>query len=208
MRLAHSNACSAVHRHAQRAYAFTLPELMVTMSIFGLAIAAMLSSHLFGLRQDQLVRGKLGVSDQSRLAFNRLVQEIQSAKLVHVGNLSGTTFTPIPDGQPLQGTAIEIHPTTDTNNFIRYFFNTDEGQLWRAESSGSGSDLVADNLTDNLYFRRENHLGEVLTDYEHNHAIAIFMEFKQFEYPLTQVGYGHHYDYYKMEFRVTRRAQD
>lgn len=59
--------------------AFTLVELMISMSIFSIATLGLISLHLFGQRHDQLVLSKLGASDQSRRAFDRLTEDIRAA---------------------------------------------------------------------------------------------------------------------------------
>lgn len=188
--------------------AFTLPEMMVTMSIFGLTLMAMLSSHLFGLRQDQLVRSKLGASDEARASLNRLVQEIQSAKVIFVGEGSAEDFRAIADGTAQVGNALHIQSGTNASAFVRYFFDRERRELLRVENGIEGSRVMAAHLSADSFFRSENHLGMVRSNYVHNPVIACHLEFEQFQYPLTRVGPGYYYDSYQMNFRVTRRAHD
>lgn len=188
--------------------AFTLPELMVTTAIFSMAVLAIISVNMFGLRQDELVRSKLGASDQSRIVFGKLSSEIRSAKIFRVGNGSQTGFTPVPDGQPQQGTALRIYPTTSTNSYIQYYFDPEHAELRRTLSGGADYDVMADHLTNNMFFRAEDFAGNLLSELEHNYIVAFQLQFYQYQYPITRVGPGYYYDYYKIEFKVTRRAHD
>ncbi len=120
--------------HALRVQALTLVEMMVTMSVFSLVVVGFIYAQLFGLQQDELVNSKLGASDQSRRGFDRLTTEVRSAKIWQVGNGSQTSFTSIPNGVNQQGTALQISLTTDTNSFIRYYFDTNNCQLCRVLS--------------------------------------------------------------------------
>jgi prepilin-type N-terminal cleavage/methylation domain-containing protein len=188
--------------------AMTLVELMITMTIFGFVTVGLMWLHLFGLKQDQLVQSKLGASDQSRGAFSKMTSEIRSAKILRVGNVSGTNFAPVPFGTNQQGTALQISFTTDTNSYVRYYFVTNASELRRIQTGVAGYDVVAQFLTNSVSFRAEDHLGNVLTDGTHSYTIRTVMQFYQYMYPLTRVGPGYLYDYYKLEFKATRRAHD
>jgi Prokaryotic N-terminal methylation motif len=192
----------------RQCHALTLVELMVAMSVFGLSVFAIIGANIFGLRQDELVRSKLGASDLSRMAVGQLTSEIRSAKMFRVGNGSQSSFDSIPDGQPQQGTALQIYPTTNINSYIQYYFAPESDQLRRRQTGIAGYQIVADHLTNSLFFRAEDFLGNVLTEIEHNYIIAFHLQFYQYQYPVTKVGEGYYYDYYKIEFKVTRRAHD
>lgn len=194
--------------HLRKQRAMTLVEMMITMMIFGFVTVGLLQFHLFGLRQDQLVQSKLGASDQSRGAFGKLTSEIRSAKILRVGDGSDSAFTPIPFGTNQQGTALQISFTTDTNSYVRYCFETNSSELRRYQSGITGYTRIAQFLTNTMFFRAEDHLGNTLVDGTSSYTIRTMMQFYQFQYPLTRVGPGYLYDYYKLEFKATRRATD
>ena len=194
------------HNHRRR-QALTLVEMMITMSIFGMVVAGFISLQLFGLSQSQLVESKLGASDQSRKLLERMGWEIRSAKGWEVGNVSGTTFTEVPNGQLLRGTALKIFPySNNTNTFVQYYFNTNARTLLRKQSGVAAVKLVAGELTNNMRFQAEDYRGSVLTNADDSriwrNCIRVMMEFAQYQYPLTQVGPGYLYDYYKLEYKV------
>ena len=193
---------------AKSALGLTLVEMMITMSIFSLVILAMVYVNMFGLRQDQLVQSKLGASDQSRKGFDQLALDVRSAKIWQVGNGSDSDFDPIPNGTAQQGDALQLSLTTDTNIYIRYYFDTNALQLYRMHSGISGSTIIAKHLTNTMYFRAENYRGDVQTDLSHKGVIHVMLQFCQYQYPLTKVGPGYYYDFYKMEFRFTPHVPD
>lgn len=188
--------------------AMTLIELMVALAVFGLALVAMLYAHIFGLRQDQLVNSKLGASDESRRAFNQLADEIRSAKIWQVGSGDGSHFAAIANGSTQRGNALQLNLTTDTNSFVRYYFDAQKGRLYRKESDEDGLQVIARYLTNSMYFQAEDFLGHVKSDLSYKYVIRVKMEFYQYQYPLTKVGPDYYYDYYKMEFTVTPHCPD
>ena len=186
----------------------TIPELMVAMGIFSFAVLGLVTLHLFGLRQDQLVQSKLGASDQSRRSLSQLMTDIRGAKNIRVGNGDSTSFTPIDYDELQKGTALHINLTTDTNSYVRYYYDEPSGELRRRTTATSGYEVVADHLTNSLFFQAEDYRGNVLYDGSHNYVIRTVLQFTQYQYPLTKVGPGYLYDYYKLEFKCTRRASD
>lgn len=195
-------ASISLHR---RQRALTLVEMMISMSIFGMVILGFIVLQLFGMRQNQLVESKLGANDQSRKLLEKMGLEIRSAKRWEVGNVSGTTFTEVPDGQQQRGTGIRIFSSSDTNTYIQYYFNTNARTLLRLQSGVAGTRLVAGELTNNMTFQAEDYRGVVQTAGTGlwRNCIRVILEFAQYQYPLTQVGPGYMYDYYKVEFKVS-----
>jgi hypothetical protein len=191
----------------------TLVELMVAMSVFSFAMIGLVYTHIYGLKLDQLVQSKLGASDQSRRGFSTLCNDIRTAKGWAIGMGNNTSFTPISSGSEQKGSALKLYPTTTTNFlinsniFVIYHFNTNTGQLWR-RASDSPLQLVAQDLTNNMYFQAESYRGDMQTTPTYRATIRTRLEFAQYQYPLTRVGNGYFYDYYKMEFCVTSHAPD
>ena len=187
----------------------TLVEMMVTMSIFFMLMAALITVQFFGMRQDQLIESKLGASDQSRKAFDVMTLEIRKAKVFRVGNGTLSAFTPKANGTAQQGTAIQLSFTTDTNSYVRYYFETNNARLCRLQSGVAGFKVIAQDLTNQMDFRALDYTGTNLVyDITYKYVIAVALHFRQYQYPLTQVGPGALYDYYKLEFKVTPHCPD
>ncbi len=194
--------------------AFTLVELMISMGIFSMVTLGLISLHLFGQRHDQLVQSKLGASDQSRRAFDRLTEDIRAAKIWSIGNGVFSNFTAIANGSVQQGPAVRLQLTTGASNYIVYYFDTTERKLYRQHSGSPLPDrtLIASGLTNitanSMSFRAENYRGVTQTDLTHKGVVSVLLEFAEYQYPLTAVGPGLQYDYYKMEFKITPHVPD
>jgi hypothetical protein len=93
--------------------AMTLPEMMVNMALFSIAVIALVTVNLFGQFQDELVNSALGASDEARVNFNQMLDEIRSAKNVQIGTGNYTNFVAIGNGLQ-QGDTIQIIPSTNT----------------------------------------------------------------------------------------------
>jgi type II secretory pathway pseudopilin PulG len=203
-----ANSPSLTLRRSKQQSALTLVELMISMSIFGMVILGFIMLQLFGMKQNQLVESKLGANDQARQLLEKMGLEIRSAKRLEVGNISGASFVEVPDGQPQRGTGIRIYPLSgdaNTNTYVQYYFNTNTRNLLRLSSGGGGAKLIADKLTNNMAFQAEDYAGTVQTQGTHQwkNCIRVILEFAEYQYPLTKVGPGYLYDYYKVEFRAS-----
>lgn len=194
--------------------AFTLVELMISMGIFSMATLGLISLHLFGQRHDQLVQSKLGASDQSRRAFDRLTEDIRAAKIYSIGNGTFSNFTVVALGTGQQGNALYLQLTTNASINMVYYFETTERKLYRQHSGSPlpARTLIASGLTNvtanSMSFRSENYRGDIQTDRTHKGVVAVLLEFAEYQYPMTQVGPGLKYDYYKMEFKVAPHCPD
>lgn len=194
-------------RQARRPHAFTLTELVVTMAIVLLVLAGATASHLFGARLYQITKVKLGANDDARRALSTLIEEVRSAKIVKVGTGDASSFAEIPLDTPQQGTALQIYATTNTNVFIRYFWDAEDQSLKRTTSDDAGAvTVVANYVSNNLVFSAEDHLGHVLTNNQNNRVIGLLLQFYQIEYPVVSIGPGQPYDYYQLRTRITRRV--
>ena len=186
--------------------AFTLTEVMVASAIFSIVVLGTISANLFGMRMYQVTKAKLGASEEAREAVSRLVNEIRSAKIVRVGHGDYSGFTNVAPGEAQMGNALQIHPSTNTASYIRYFWDPDDQRFKRTTDSGGDSIVIASHIRNDLLFRAEDHRGTVLTNNQNNRVINLKLEFFQIQYPIVNVGPGGLFDYYKLETRVTRRA--
>ena len=177
---------------------FTLPEIMVAMTIFLLVVMGVLTTHIFGLKMAAVNQSKLLATQDAREALNHVRDDIRSGKIVYVGNGTESSFTRIPANRPQQGNSILIHQTLNTNRFVQYFLDPSDDALKRRNSGGQIV-VVANFITNLIPFRAENCLGQVLTNDQNNRVIRMNLEFYQWEFP-------EEYDYYGLQTKVTRRA--
>ena len=186
--------------------AFTLPEMMVALSVFTLVILGLVGAQMSGMRYDALVNSKLGSSDQSRMGFDKLSTDIRGAMIWQIGTGSASSFTRCAANTSQVGNALQICYTADTNSYIRYWFDTQNAQLCRLVSGNSQPTFVVAGLTNttgnSMTFRAEDYQGNVATDWTFKYVIVTTMEFAQYQYPLTKVGPGYYYNYYRIQFKV------
>ena len=181
---------------------------MVASAVFGLTVIGFVYCQMFGMRQDELVNSKIGASEQARLSFNDLANDIRAAKIWQIGNGDLSSFTGIPQGTNQQGNALKLSLTTDTNSYYLYYFDTNACKLFRGHSGSAATPCLAQFLTNTMYFQAQNYHGDNQTDLTHKGVIDVVMQFCQYQYPITKVGPGYFYDYYKMELRLTPHAPD
>jgi hypothetical protein len=193
-------------------------EMMITVALFVILVTAFISANIFGLRYDQLVCSKLGASEQSRRSFEKLTSDIRASKIWRVGTGNLNSFTPLPNATNMVGNAIQLSLTTDTNTYIRYYFETNgsfstqpNGRLCRLTSSGEFT-VSAQCLTNasgtSMVFSAQNYLGQQMSDYQAKYVIDTLMEFFQYQFPKTSVGPGLYYDYYRIELKTASHNAD
>jgi len=186
---------------------------MITMVIFSVTVLALIYVHIFGLRYDGVIGSQLGASDQSRMAFGHLLDDIRRAGLYKIGTLSGTNFTGDVAGAPQQGNTIRLWVYTNTTAFVQYSLDTASCELRRTETGVSGYDVTAQYLTNTASFGcnsnifvAEDGAGNVNTTLNLKWVVHVTLQFYQYKYPKTTVGPGYYYDFYKLEFRASPRA--
>jgi hypothetical protein len=205
----------------RRLAGLTITELLTTVVLFSLLVTAFIYAHIFGLRYDELVCSKLGASEQSRRSFEKLTSDIRASKIWRIGSGDRTTFTSVTNGALLMGNAIQLSLTTDTNVFVRYYFETNgpfttqpNGRLCRITSSGEYT-ILAQYLTNSsglsMVFRGQDYLGtatnySVLADYRYKYVIDALLEFSQYQFPKTYVGPGLYYDYYRIDLKAASHS--
>ena len=211
---------------------FTLPEILVAMTIFIILIGAVVALQLFAVRIFQLAATKLTATEDGRKTVNFIRVQVREAKLIYIGTYSGTntgtgTFSVVDNTNQI-GSALLVSPTNTAafNNAAGYgtiFFqnsattNLCSVSITNATLSANGTNLtgtVGNFATDALFvtnnnvFQAEDFQGNVLTDNDNNRIIHVTLQFSQLEYPVAGIGTGAMYDYYELHTRATRRTTD
>jgi len=181
-------------------------DMMVATSIFSLVVLGVVYTQMFCMRLDELANSKMGASDSSRRGFDVLTSDIRCAKTWFIGTGNQSSFTPCGNATNQIGNALQISYTTDTNTFVRYFFDTNRCQLCRMPSGAASYSVIARSLTNasglGMRFEAQKYDGTMLQDLQFKYVIVTTLEFAQYQYPLTRVGPGLYYDYYKLQFKV------
>jgi type II secretory pathway pseudopilin PulG len=180
--------------------AFTLPEMLIAVTLFVLLVGGIVAGNLFGLRIYQVTENKLDAADRARKAIGKMADEIRSCKTTWVGSVSNSVFVSRLDGEAQTGAGLLIYPTTNTTSFIMYFLNPSDQSFRRTTSVPGTTTILARCITNSAIFCAEDHLGNVLTNNQNNRVIHLTLEFFQ------KQRQGVVADYYKLETSVTRRV--
>ena len=105
-------------RHSRWRGGFTLVEMMVSMTVFIMAIGTLMMVHIFGGRMYELSKAKLGASDEVRTSLAYLMDEVRSNELIFVGTGNVSSFSIAGDGVAQQGNAIQIYPSKNTSGAV------------------------------------------------------------------------------------------
>jgi prepilin-type N-terminal cleavage/methylation domain-containing protein len=182
---------------------FTLPEILIALTVFMFVLAGILAANLFGLRMFQVNAAKLNATEWSRYTFGKITDEIRTCNTVSVGNMdTNGNFAGLLSGEVQQGSALEIQPTANTATQIYYFADPMDETFRRTVSisNSASTTILADSVTNTLVFEAQDFTGQVLTNNQNNQVIHLTLEFYQPQHFMVGP------DYYKLETSVTRRA--
>jgi prepilin-type N-terminal cleavage/methylation domain-containing protein len=190
----------------KRSAAFTLTEMMIVCAILAVVMGGVIATHMAGMRMIEITKAKLGANDEARQGISLMIDEIRTAKLVKIGTGNLSTFTEVPVNTPQRGTAVQIYPSVQTNQFIRYFWDESSRRLLRTTNGASSMSIVANSITNDIVFTAEDFKGTILTNNQNNRVIGLTLQFYQIQYPIVQIGPGQFYDFYQLRTKITRRA--
>ncbi len=197
------------HRSTQ---AFTMAEMMVSVSIFMIMALGSMTMMIFGLKWDELVTSKLGATEKARSSFDLLIADIRGCKKWNIGNGNFTSFTALTNQNALKGNAVQVYNDSNiTNVFVRYWFDTNNQWLCRMTSGNTNRySIMAQSLTNasgsGMSFQAQDYNYSNLLDLQYKYVIVTTMEFCQYQYPLTKVGPGNYYDYYRIKLVASSHA--
>jgi prepilin-type N-terminal cleavage/methylation domain-containing protein len=182
---------------------FTLPEIMIALTVFLFVIAGIVFANLFGLNMFQITQTKLNVTQWSRETIENLSDEVHACNSLSILNVdTNGNFTGLLPGETQQGNGLQIYPTTDTNTYTIYFVNPpDETFRQTVTISGVSTNTVilGDSVTNTVAFSAQDLSGNVLTNSENNQVIHLTLEFYQPQLFMKGA------DYYKLETSMKQR---
>jgi prepilin-type N-terminal cleavage/methylation domain-containing protein len=189
-----------VHNFGKWSAAFTLPELMVAITIFSFVVVGVTFSHLYGLSMFRVTESSITTTTDAREAAGRMIDEVRRCNNSLIGNVKNGNFVGLLNGEKQEGSGLMIFPTADQSAYILYFVNPADQTFRRATSEPNSTVILADSITNAMVFRAENYLGVVQTNKLNNRVIHFNLEFHQ-PRRFRQLA-----DYFKLEASVTRRA--
>jgi hypothetical protein len=188
-----------------RRAAFTLVEILMVTGIFLLIIEGIVYTHLFGCQMYVLSQSKMGASDSARTAISKMVDDIRSCTFVYVGTGGLGFFTCDLSGTNQSGSSVQIYPSTNTNFFVRYYWDPADSTLKRTTNGTSATTIVVQSITNSTIFTAEDQFGNVLTTNVNNRTIGVKMQFFQLVFPKMPIAPGQLYDFYQLSTKATRR---
>jgi hypothetical protein len=180
--------------------------MMIAGGLFSLVVVGTILSHVTGLKLCTITQTKLKATHSARAAVNRTREDIRSSTLVEVGNYIGNNFNYISSTNLRVGNAIQINPTSNTNNWIRYYVDLSDQTLKRVANNPASFETVASYITNKFPFAAEDYAGRVLTTDQNNRVIRMTLEIYQWEFASLNRGGSNSFDYYRVQTRVARRS--
>lgn len=188
--------------------AFTLTQVLVASVIFSFLVVALVSSNFFGLKVLEVTQTKLGANDYTKRVLGRLTADIQAARLVSVGEGGLSSMVPAAINTLQQGNAVHLNSTTNTNQFIRYFWDATDQSLKRVTNGSTVSETIATAISNRLVFSAESFRGEVLTNPQNNFVVGVDLQFYELPNPRSTMDASSHFNSYRVRTRIARRATD
>ena len=179
--------------------AFTLPELLVAMTIFLLVVVDVVSLQIIGLKMNALAANKLKSTSSSLKVLNQIRNQVLEARSVAVGNGSGTSFTLT----GTSGNALQIYPSNNTNSYLRFFQSTNTDALYEWNSTNNELWLLAPYITNQMVFETVDFQGNSSSRSQEHYAIRMTLQFQQLDYRVPT----NTYEYYTLETEMTPRGQ-
>ena len=190
-------------RSAARSRGFTLPELLIALTVFLFVIIGIVFANLFGLSMFKMNETKLNVTRWSRETIEHFTDEIHTCSSVQVGYMTNSSslsgFAGFMNGETQQGNALLIYPTTNTANYIVYFVNPAD-QTFRRTDQTDSTVILADSVTNAAPFSTQDLSGKVLTNIVNNQVVHLTLEFYQPQLFMQAA------NYYKLETAVAQRV--
>jgi len=181
--------------------AFTLPEMMISLTVFLLLLIGIIGATLFGMRWFQISQTKLLATDSARESISKMTDEIRSCSTTFVGDVSTNgIFTGRTNGSPQIGTALLIYPSTNSTSYVLYFVNASDETFRRTSTTLGLTKIVAHTVTNTNIFQVTDFLGNVQTNNNDNRVIHCTLQFYQTA-PNTPTPQS-----YTLDTAVTRRT--
>lgn len=188
------------------ARAFTLTELLVVSALALLVGAMLLSALFFANRMWQITQTKIQSADKTRQVIRLVTADVHLARIVRVGSGDFGSFTETAMDVPQEGNAIQIHSSTDTNLFVRYYRDGTDKKLKYLTNGASAPVVIAGSVINDVVFRLEDFSGNTLTSKQNNCVVGLTLDFSEIEGPDMPVGPGKYYQSFRIDTKIALRA--
>jgi prepilin-type N-terminal cleavage/methylation domain-containing protein len=157
--------------------AFTLPEMLIAVTLFALLVMGIIGANLFGLRWYQLGSTEMVATDSAREGIGKLTDELRNCNDAMVGQVTNGTFLAPVAGEQQTGNGLLIYASTNTNNYVLYFLNPTNQTFLRFTSNPATNFIIAQNVTNTNVFQLQDCFGNLLTNNQNNCVIHCSLQF-------------------------------
>ena len=178
--------------------AFTLVEMMVTMAVFLLAVAAMLGVQIFGMKMGLVSQSKLNATNYSLKSLDQIRNAVREASNFYVGNYASNNFVPITGTNQLTGNALQV--SNGPTAYMTFFVSTNMRTLYEQVTNSTQWIALAHSVTNTQVFQEQNCFGAVMSSGSGNATIQITLQF-------FQTNFYNMVDSYELQTRMTPRVQ-
>src|SRR5208337_2178044 len=192
-------ATRSADRSQRGSSGYTLVEAMVSSAVLLLIVSAVLTCHVTGLRFNLAIQSHIQNVQTAREALSCMSEEVQSANSLQVGTGTATLFVPAGATNLQVGNALRIYPTTNTAQFIYYYYDAGTSNLDKIPLSGTNIVTLATAITNSTVFSLRNFAGTVLTNTQNNAALNVSLQ-TSIVSPFAGVSAG-----YQANAQMTRR---
>lgn len=193
-------------RSSSGAGGFSLTELLVVSALALLVGGMLLAALFFANRMWQITQTKIHSADKTRQVIRLLTTHVHSGRIVRVGTGSFGSFAEAPLDTPQVGNALQIHSTTDTNSFVRYYRDGSDSKLKYITNGALAPVVIAKAIKNGTVFRMEDAAGNVLTSKQNNSVIGLTLDFSTIEGTDMPVGPTKYYQSFRIETKIAQRT--
>jgi hypothetical protein len=179
--------------------AFTIPELLLSLSIFLVCVVGIVSLQILGLKMNAISASKLKSTASSLKTLNLVRDQVLEANSVLVGNGDSNSFRVT----GTIGNALQVYPTTNSSNYLRFYLSTDDNTLYELNNSNSAVMAIAPNITNESVFQTVDFQGNTSSSSREHYAIKMTLQFSQLDYKVPKKTR----EYYTLETEMTPRTQ-
>lgn len=184
--------------------AFTIPELLLSLSIFLVCVLGIVTLQLLGLKMSAISASKMESTQASLKTLNAVRNQVLGANLVLVGNGDSNSFT----ATGTNGNALQVYSGTNSissSNYLRFYLSSEDKKLYELNNSNDTSTLrvIAPNVTNETVFQTVDFQGNTSSSSREHYAIKMTLQFSQLDYKVPT----NKWEYYTLETEMTPRTQ-
>ena len=210
----------AIVNNSRRGRGFTLAEMLVACATMVVVFGAVIAANLWGLAMTQRSEIWLVTSDDSRKTMGLLHEDVRTASTIYVGTGSLAGFTNAGATNIQAGNAMLLYPSTNTNSWTLYYYDTVSNTLfrtnWDGTSVGDFRVATANPITnDNPIFTMQDYLGNTINggtvnSYDNVNPwplVNIYLSFTKLQNPQVLIAPGNPVDFYQINTKVSMRQR-